>query len=333
MSSYGFPTYLQYSRLSSSVADIKARTDLARTELVTGRIADMKSALGVNVGDAQLLRKAIDDIESTQSSISRALGRTQTAQIALNRASDTVVELSANLLSAVGQNDENAIGIGATQARLQLEGAISAFNSRFEGRSLFAGDAVSSPALADADVLLNDVRTIFAGATDQASLNAALDAYFDDPAGGFMTNVYTGGAGDAPRTEIADGELLNYSARADEQPVRDLLRNLAVFVVAHEETAFADRSAVLAQTGEGLASAVNGITEIRSRIGAAEERMTSTQARLETEFAALSATYNERTAVDPYEAATRLQQLESQLEASYVVTSRITQLTLANFLR
>lgn len=333
MSSYGFPTMLQYSRLGAAVADIKSRAEQARTELVTGRIVDLKTELGSAVGDAQLLEKAINDIAALQKSTQRALGRAGAAQIALARTVEGVETIGANLLSAVGQNDQSSIAIAANQAGLQLESAMAAFNARYEGRSLFSGDAATQPALTGANVLLDDIRAIFAGAADMTQLQAGLDTYFNDPAGGFATNIYIGGAGDAARAEIADGELVNYSARADEQPVRDLLRNLAMTVVAAEETAFPDRNEALLAAGGGMIQAANDVIGVRARVGAAEERIAATSDRLAAEATALGVAYNERASRDPYEAASRLQALESQLEASYVVTSRISQLTLANYFR
>lgn len=332
MPSYGFPTLLQYSRLNSSIADIKQRSEQTRVELVTGRIADLNSELAGSIGDAQLLRKAIDDIANTQTAITRALGRAQASQLSLARASDGATELGANLLDAVNRRDENAISISGTQARLQLDAAITAFNQRYEGRALFSGDAVQTNPLADAETLLADVSAIFAGAADAAQLEADLDAYFNTPGGGFETNIYQGGAGLAARTEVSNGELVDYSAKADEQPVRDLLRNLSALIVAEGSSGFADRDAALSTAATGLIEAGNAIAEVRSRIGAAEERMVLAQTRLDAEHTALGETYNERTARDPYEAATLLQQLESQLQASYLLTSRISRLTLANYI-
>ncbi|WDI31528.1 flagellin [Hyphococcus flavus] len=332
MTSYGFPTLLQYSRLSTAITDIKQRSEQTRMELVTGRIADLNSELAGSIGDAQMLRKAIDDIATTQTSISRALGRAQTTQISLARASEGSTDLGVNLLDAVNRRDENAVGISGTQAQLQLDAAISAFNQRYEGRALFSGDAVQTNPLADSETLLTDVRAIFAGAADAAQLEADLDAYFNTPGGGFDTNIYLGGSGDAARTEISDGELVSYSAKADEQPIRDLLRNLSTIVVAEENTGFVDRNTALSTAATGLIEAGNSVAEIRSRIGAAEERMVAAQTRLEAEHAALGETYNERTARDPYEAATLLQQLETQLQTSYLLTSRISQLSLSNYI-
>lgn len=333
MSSYGFPTLLQYSRLTTSTGNLKSLADQARTEMVTGRIADLKTELGGSVGDAHLLRKAIDDVRARQDAATRALGRTTATQSALTLASDGLVTIGADILSAVGQNNEPSIAIAATQGKLQLDAAVSAFNTRYEGRSLFSGDASNLPALADAETLLTDIRAIFTGAADNAQLQTDLDFYFNDPAGGFATTIYTGGSGNAARTEIADGELVDYSAKADEQAVRDVLRHLSTLVVAQEQGGFVDREIALETAAGGLIQAESDIVAIRSRIGAAEERIAAADERLEAEATAYSATYNERTARDPYEAASRLQQIESQLQASYLVTSRISLLSLANYLR
>lgn len=333
MADYGFPTMLQYSRLSSASANLKSRAAQARTEMVTWKIADLKSALGSKVGDVQLLRKTIDEVKARQDAATRALGRAQTAQLALSKSTEGGEALGAELLSAVGQNNEPNISIAAKQAELQLEAAISAFNTRYEGRSLFAGDAATEPALASPETLLNDIRAIFAGAADNAQLQNDLDTYFNDPAGGFATTIYTGGAGDAARTEIADGELVGYSAKADEQPVRDLLRSLATIVVAHEETGFADRDLAFTEAAGDLIQASSDMVGIRARIGASEERIAAADERLEAEATALSLAYNEHTARDPEEAATLLEQLEAQLDASYLMTARISSLSLANYLR
>jgi len=47
----------------------------------------------------------------------------------------------------------------------------------------------------------------------------------------------------------------------------------------------------------------------------------------------MSATFNRLTARDQYEAATELRELERNLEASYLLTSRLSNLSLLNYLR
>ena len=108
--------------------------------------------------------------------------------------------------------------------------------------------------------------------------------------------------------------------------------DLSTLVVAAKETGFVDREIALETAAGGLIQVENDLTKVRSRIGAAEERIVAADERLDAEATAFTITYNERTARDPYEAATRLEQIESQLQASYIITTRISQLSLANFL-
>ncbi len=329
----GFPNILQFSRLNAAISSLKSQSEEARIEIVTGRAADLKQALGGAIGGAQLLRKSIDEVSAYQFAATRALGRASAAQITLARAADQAGALGPEILSALGRADETSLGVAADQAKLDLNNAISSLNQRYEGKAMFAGDATDSAPLADAETLLTDIRAIFAGAATPAQLQTDLDFYFNDPAGGFATTIYQGGAGDAPRVEVANGEVIAYSAKADEPAIRDLLRSLSSIVVAGEQAPSPDRNMALEAASSRLIEAGNGVTEIRARIGVSEERMQAALDRLEFEATALSAAYNDRTARDPFEAASRLQQLESQLQASFVLSSRISQLSLVNFLR
>lgn len=329
----GFPNALQFSRLNSAITNLKTQSEEARIELVTHRPSDLKTALGGTIGNVQLLRKSIDDISTYTQATNRALGRTAIAQLALSGASANSSQISVSLLDAVGTSNEVSVGLAGGDAKRQLDIAVAAFNKRFEGRALFAGDAVDQTPLADAGTLLADIQTIYAAAADATQLATDLDFYFDDPTGGFATNIYQGGTGDAPRVEIGEGEIVAYSAKADEPAVRDLLRSLSTIVVASQNGQSVDRDTTLKAAAVDLIEAGNGITAIQARIGGAEERMQLALSTLDAENTALGLAYNERVSRDPFEAAVRLQQLESQLEAAFVLSARVSQLTLVNFLR
>jgi len=329
----GFPDLLAFSRMSRNTSDLKARSEQARTELVTGRITNLPGALGADIGPVQLIRKSIDDIAGFQQTIARAQGRATASQIALENVSRGLTNLGAQLLGAIERTDNRAITLSAEEAGFALNGAFASLNQRFDGKSLFAGDGVDNVSLGDAQQMLSDIRTIFTGAATPADLQTDLDFYFDDPAGGFATSIYQGGAGNAPRAEISQGEIVAFAAKADEQAIRDVLRGLATIIVGAEQTPSADRDAALSEASGRLISASDGVTDIRARIGGAEERMRVASDRLGFEDLALTEAYNSKTARDPFEAASLLQQLESQLQATFVLTSRISQLSLVNYLR
>ena len=328
----GFPDALQFSRLNSAITELRSQSEVARIELVTGRVADIPTALGARTGEGQLVLKALDDLVRSQSSIQQGLSRAGVTQLILTNIAEPTATLAGNLLTAVTIQDETGIGLATEQARSDLESAISRLNQQFAGQSLFAGDATDQPALGDIQTLINDVAAIYTGAADAAQFTTDIDAYFNDPAGGFATGFYNGGAGNAPSSEIGNGEIVNANAKADEQEIRDVLRELATIAVAGTAPETAKRDAILSQAGTGLINAGANLTEIRSRIGVVENRLQVGLDQLDVEQTVLNEHYNDLTAVDQFEAASRLQQLETQLAASFTISSRISQLSLVNFL-
>lgn len=332
MTTIGAPTLLTHLRLSGATAQLRREAQTARTEVVTGRIADLPKALGRNIGKAHLLRKAVDDIAVQREGIARANLRASVAQQTLADISNGAAALNADLTAALGRGDETAIAVAGASAHDALAAAFSRLNVRVEGLSLFAGDAADQNALGSADTLITDISALYAGAATPAQFAADLDLYFNDPAGGFQTAIYQGGTGTLASIEIARGETVAATARADEQGVKDLLRGLVVIAVAGGNAPSANRDAALASAGASLLGGADGVLDIRTRIGIEEQRAAGAQSRLDAEEPVLTAAYNAITGRDPYEAASRLQGLEAQIEASYVLTSRLANLSLANYL-
>ncbi len=333
MSVYGVPTYLSHLRLTSATGQLRQQAEAARSEVVTGRKADLAKTLGHGAGEAHLLGKAIGDLSQFRSAIARADLRTGAVQSVLTDLRDSVSGIGADLSAALGRKDEAAISTNAVVARSDLDTAFSRLNVRVEGLSVFAGDAADGPALADADVLVADIAALYGAAASPVQFEADLDFYFNDPAGGFATNVYLGGAGLLSGVEIDDGEVIIGAAKADEQPIKDLLRGLAVASVAGSAPASAMRDSALAAASTRLFEASDAIVEVKTRVGLEQQRVGKAQDRHDAEEPALTAAYNALTARDPFDAASFLQSLEAQIDAAYVLTSRMSQLTLTNYLR
>ncbi|MFQ5562716.1 MAG: hypothetical protein ACE5FO_04010 [Parvularculaceae bacterium] len=335
MSNAGIPDILSFTRLSRAVTNVKAQADTARTEAVTGRVEDVTKETGGEIGAVHLIKKAVEDSQAYQRSLSFAENIALRTQTVLGRLTADSNRVAVNAVSQFGVGDEAALRSTAKDASGALLGIFSALNTTDGGRALFSGDAVDRPPLGDPEMLLADVQAIIAGAPDAASAEAALDTYFNDPAGGFQTAVYTGGAGTAPTTEIAPGVRVDASVKADAQPIKDLIRGLAV--IASFETAPAgglgERDKLLRAAGERTLSAESPLSELRAAVGVAEQQIGAAKERHQMEETALTSLLNSKTLRDPFEAASQLQLLESQLEASFLMSARIARLSLANFIR
>ena len=331
-----FPDVLQFSGLSRNITALRTESESLRTELVTGRLADANGELGALAGSTHLVRKAILDNNAAVENAQRVLGRAANVQLVLGRIGDDASGIGADLSGAIGLSDEAGIGIAGERSRAALNEAFVLLNQRYEGRSLFAGDRTDARALSDADRLFNEVASIIAAAPDAASAQAALDNYFEDPSGGFLTDIYIGGSSDGPRAAIGgpnDSQaLVTYTVRADEPNIRLLLRSYAEAAALSSEPPSGKRDILLATTATRLNEASNGVVGVAARVGIAEERLATQIESLEGEAAVLQESFNAQTARDPFEVASALQQIEAQLLASFELTSRIQRLSLVNFL-
>jgi len=329
----GVPTLLSAERLFASTAILRRQSETARIELTTGRIADLPAALGARIGEAFSIRASIDLIAVRRQGLAQANLTAAAVQRTLGSIGIDGRVIASDALAANGRQDETALGVAAVAARAEFESAIAQLNTRIGGHALFGGDATDRQALSNAGSILPDVQAIYSAAADIAEFETNLDLYFNDPAGKFRAVIYTGGAGAAPTIEIGAGERIDVSARADEQPLRDILRGLSTIAAAASAPPSALRDGALAIGAGAVLEGETGLIARRSEIGVSEQRAAEAGQRLEAEETALSEAYNERTARDPFEAASRLQALEAQLNASFVITSRLSQLSLANYLR
>jgi flagellar hook-associated protein 3 FlgL len=213
-----------------------------------------------------------------------------------------------------------------------LSDTVARLNGSFGGRPLFGGDSGEAP-LAGADEILDAVRGLLAAAPDTTTGLAAVEDWFDDPVGGFTTAIYRGGDGDGPTVEVDKDSRITTSLRADDQAFRDVLRGLTVTALAAEADTSSTRTAMLTVGQATLSRGSEDVLGLQSRLGVNEERAASALAEHEAQAATLSIAYNTLTGRDQAEAATEMRLLESQLEAAYLTTARMSALSLVNFLR
>ncbi len=326
------PTLRAHTMLQENISSIKGRLDTARTEAVTGRAADVARAVDGDTAKVNLLSEAVAYAEDRTSVLSFEGSRMSTAQDALG----AMRTLSGDTLAALRLPEASSASAGKAVAERTalagLEDTVSRLNGSFGGRPLFGGDSGAAP-LASAEDILTGLRTVIAASPDIGTALTDIQAWFDDPAGGFETAIYRGGTGNAPTVELSKGDRTATSVRADDQALRDLLRGFAVTALAAEAPDAASR-ATMQETGAAvLAQAEDSVIQLQASLGVREERVATAMADHQAQVSTLSIAYNDLVGVDQAEAATEMQLLETQLEAAYLTTTRMTNLSLLNFLR
>ena len=332
MGPIGSPTLRAHTLIQQSVSSIRERLDSVRSEAVTGRAADVGRAVNGDTGKVDRLTEALAYAEDRVSVLSFEGNRAQAAQNILSAVRSQAVDVRGDTLLALTASGEVSDEAAAIQGLSGFGDAIARLNSEFGGRPLFGGDSGVTP-LADADVILDDLRTLVAAAATTTDAINDIATYFDDPAGGFATARYLGGDGAAPTVEISRTERVSTSVPASDNALRDTLRGLALVALSGEAADADARDRFLEVGASELGGAIEGVIELQSRIGTREERIASAQVGYEAQITSLTLANNALTGRDQAEAATEMRLLESQLEASYLTTSRLANLSLVNYLR
>lgn len=330
----GFPDLLGFGQRSRTVADIKTRLDVVSKEAVTGLQADISKATNGLSGQAHMIFKALGDIDQSARLGAMAKTRLDMTSQAISGARSAMNGLSTRAVVALEGGGATGIKIISEEADANLRSAMGALGAQHGSRNLLSGSATDQNTFAGADVLLEDIRNIMqtAGTADQ--IEAAIETYFESPTGGFQTRIYGGSDQNAPPLNIGNGKTVNVSVRGDDKAIRDSLRGMAVIATAQDAPLAAEgfRQVFLGGTGFA-ANGETGLIEQEGSLGIISETLAKNQQREQFEKISLTTAYQSLVGRDQFEAAAELKQLEVALESSYIITARLSGLSLSNYLR
>ena len=312
--------------LSNSISEMRTQIADRAQEATTGRQADLVSHLNGRIDHALLGDKALKENADDQARIELRQIRLSLSENTMGSIRDLTEGLALEMQSAIGIIDVERQQTVAAQAREALSEVLSRLNVRHGERYLFSGDATATAPFQDADVLLADLQTIAAGAVDEADFAAQVQTYFDDPAGGFQTNFYQG----TQTASDADAVLPNQGAFSD------MFMGLSIMALSAPGTAQPFAAVGTPAMDMALQRLDRGRTllvDVEAGIGIRQDSLQSELDLLGREAVLLTSSFQDLTGKDQYEAATQLKELEANLEASYLLTSRLSNLSLLNYLR
>lgn len=305
-------------------------------ELNTGVKDNLTSHLGVG-------QPRLADFDRSLSLAERyKAANTQTAQLlssmqtALGAAENHREQASADLI-LINQSSTSSQIVSASQSALQsFEGVISAVNTRLGDRAIFGGTETDTAPLADVDTILDDIRLSLVGLTTSEDLSDAIDDWFNTPGAGFDTVAYLGDTTGFMQRSIDEGQQVQIGLRADDTAVRELLSELAKGVFGGDQTLALDnetRRTLQQNSGTGLIAASVSLTTVRADLGLIEGRVEETSVRISAQQTSITIARNDLVNADPFETASRLDQIQLQLETHYTLTARLSNLTLLEYLR
>lgn len=296
-------------QLTQSYA-MRTQSSLAerQIEIASGKRAQYYSSISTQASELVNVERAVARTEQFARNIDQAVTRLGIMESAVG----TLVERATEVLSIMSQamSGENINDVPLEEfAATFLAEAASLLNTQHEGRYLFAGSQTDNPA-----VDLSDVAY-----TPQAGLPGTFTADFD---------YYQG---DTLQLSVRAAETFEttYGITGDEPAFEEMLRALSYMDYAGANL----DNAVLEEAFTMMKSAVDGLSDIRGRIGASTKVLDSAKAGHEDYLTYSTNLVSTLEDVDVAEATTRLAQDEVQLKASYLSLSRISELSLLQYLR
>lgn len=315
---------------------IKADIQRLSDELATGVTGDLRAATGGNLGAIASIDHQLGTLSAYKVAANEAALFTGALQRGLETVQHSTSDLGPGLLLAASSQQAALVQAAAADAKARFATVVSVLNTQVADRALLGGAMGSGPSLADAATMLGDLQTAIAAETTAAGVEAAVDAWFDTPGGGFETDGYLGSSSDLAPLRIGPDERAESGLRSDDPEIRDLLKGYAMAALVAEDALAGDNSqrvALLEASGTRLLASDRTLAELRAGTGALQAQIDAALARNGAETAALELARNDIVAVDPYRTATELQSAQTRLETLFTMTARLSRLNLSEYLR
>src|SRR5690625_193015 len=321
----------------------------AQKEVATGRHADMGLALGRRTGHLVSLRQDFARITGFIDMNAFATSRLDMTQTVLGEIRTSAEEFLGMLISA----PDGKVGALALrqQAAAGLSGLIAGLNTSVGGQHIFGGinsdappigDYSASPPSAGKLAVRDAFQAAFGMSADDpnvATITAAeMEAFLDgafadlfDDAG--WSAHWSAASSDPMQSRISPTDTVTSSISANEAGMRKLA--MAFVMVADlgaEKLSGAAFGKVVEAATRLVSDGAREIVTMQGRVGAAQARIGQVDDRLSLQRDILSREVGALESVDPFEAATRVTDLMTRLEAGYALTARLQHLSLLNFL-
>lgn len=321
-------------------ASFRLKTTLATLtdELASGEVADPGQRLGGNTQILGHIEARISAIGQFDTGAQEAALLLQGTQDSLESVHDQTSALALSLVAEPFNETPSLLQMRASEVTGAFEGTVARFNRAVADRFLFSGLNSDTPPLSSASDILDALEVATAGLTTATDVAQTVSDWFDAPpgGGGFMDMAYLGTVGEPASIGIADGEAISLSTTAAAPALRDVLKGLAT-------AALVDRGALSGQHQErrdlmqrgGQILLDNGpqLVSEMGRVGLKQQLTMRARTENAAMLAGLQTARNDIRSADPYETAGALQQVQSQLEALYSVTARLSTLKLVEYLR
>ena len=333
--------------LRQTVQRLQSELSTRQTELSTGQVADAGLSLGGHIDELisfQQSNSLLSTYQNTNSMFSTRLDQTQAALTSLNSAASDLQS------AAISVSSGGSVSGLVSQAKASLDSIVSALNTTVNGDYIFGGlnssqapatNYSSPPGTAQAAVA-SAFQTAFGmpqnAATATSITPAAMTSYLNGPFANLFADpqwgqLWSNASNTNVTVQISPGQNVTVNANANDPSIRKLMMAATMLSDTSLQNLSPATAQVVINQATTLANeAVSGLSAVQTDVGLTQNRVTTATEQI-------TATQNSNTTgadnldgADPYQTATRISELQTQLESSYQLTAQLQQLSLSRFL-
>ncbi len=332
-----------------TVSQAQAALSKAQVELSSGKLADIGLGLGGATGGYISLNAQQSRLQAIKDSNSTTTTTLTTANSVLDSLRTTATSFLASLTQSSGTG--SVAGTLVATATANLASLTSSLNTSVDGTAIFGGinsgvapmTAYTAGSAAKTQVD-QSFATAFPGlsqsSTSASTISGAdMKTYLDGAfAGLFSSSTYAGtwsAASDTPPTaQISTTETIQTSVSANSDAFRQLAQAYTMVQEFGGSNFSSDAGqAVIARATSLVTSAMTGLTDAQAGIGLSQTAVSNANDRMTSQIDYLSTQSSALVEVDPSVLSTRISGLQTQIQASYEITSQLQQLSLVNYLK
>ncbi|MCF6444660.1 flagellin [Nereida sp. MMG025] len=330
----GFGDMAQSYQMRRLTAEAKADIAKLSTEVTTGVAADLSDHLRGNMRPIASIETTLSRLDTYQLRTKEIVLQSQMMQTSLEGIEAGVADVLQVLTTSVNFPTDGNLDISGNEAAAALRSSIQALNISGPNGALFSGVETGRQPFGDAQALLGYLDSLVASATDAQALTTDLANFFADPAG-FDTLLYQGSDVALAPMQISDTQNVTLDARANRAEIKDTLHGLALAYVADatsQRFAISERADLASAAYSQLLQSQTPLSEMRADIGRTQETLETAQLANAAQSTSYQLARQALIGIDPYEAATALENQQTQLETIYAITARLSRLNLTDFL-
>jgi len=324
--------------LRHHTSNTKAQLQRLTGELSSGRKADLGDAVAGDFRALAGIEHSLKALKAYHMAAVEAGMLAGTVQTALESFQSAASDVSFKLLAAGTNGNAIQVRTSASEARRALFTAASALNVQTGDRFLLSGAATDQKPVSGGQDILDALTIAISGQTSAAGVTSAITAWFDAPSGGggYVDIAYDGSQQPLTPLRIGQDASASLSLSAADPNLREVLKGLAIGAIVAEGALAGDpvgQARLVKTAGQTLIAADGNLTAVRADVGLVEAQVADALTRNGAEASALEITRNGIIVADPYGTASDIEAVSTQLQTMYTLTARLSQLTLANYLK